>query len=161
MSARHRQFEDRWTPCAGQGTLGASYLPCCVARLAAGTEWEEARAGLALLWSERASALRFRRAVLAMAPPSREGRLALARLQREGAAYEAGAARIRRISITRVRGLIAHLASRAGNPVVGATFSTMSAELAVTQLALRADGTALDEIDADTLPRAERRSRPA
>jgi hypothetical protein len=140
VNTRHRPFEDRWTPLAGQGTLGASYLPCCAARLVAGADWRETRSRLALLWSERAAALRFRRAVLATTPAGTSitgARLTLARLQREAFAYDAGAAHLRRIQHTRVGWLIGHLRTRRADPVVGATFETMSAELAVLAISMR------------------------
>ena len=137
VSTRHRPFEQRWTPLAGQGTLGASYLPGCPARLAEGVGWPEARARLALLWSERASALQYRRALLATVAMTIEGRLSLARLDREIAAYEGGAAKLRGISPPHAPWLVRRLASRHDDPIVGAAFATMSSELAVLGMALR------------------------
>jgi hypothetical protein len=154
VNARHRPFEDRWTPLAGAGTLGASYLPCCPARLAAGAEWGESRARLSLLWSERAAALRFRRAVLAARATRRtltETRLTLARLQREAFAYEAGSARLRRIEQIRMGWLIRRLRARQGDPVIGAAFATMSAELAVLALAHRIEDARQSDVIAASL----------
>jgi hypothetical protein len=145
MGQRRRGVEERWTAIAGSGSLGASYLPCCPARLlgadksAAGCE--AARARLALLWSERAAALRFRRAVLAMTARTRDERLELARIQREAFAYDAGAARLRAIRPTRMPWLIRLFRSRTTDRIVGATLATMSAELSVLLLAIRLDTT--------------------
>jgi hypothetical protein len=126
---------------AGEGTLGASYLPCCAARLAAGADWLEARARLALLWSERAAALRFRRGVIAAKSPNAEARVPLARLQREASAYDAGAARLRRLELTRTGWLVRRLHSRRADRVVGAAYSTMAADLAMLTLGIGfADG---------------------
>lgn len=142
MSTRHRPFEDRWAPLAGDGTLGASYLPCCAARLVAEADWPESRARLALLWSERAAALRFRRAVLAAKSTSADARVTLARLQREAYAYEAGAARLRRIEHTRTGWLVMRLHARRSDHVVGAAYSTMAADLAVLTLGIGLAGAA-------------------
>jgi hypothetical protein len=139
MNAGRRGVEDRWVAIAGPGSVGASYLPCCPARLLGGAslagDRDDARARLALLWSERASALRFRRTVLAMTAKTREQRLELARLQREAFAYDAGASRLRAIAPSRVQWLIRALRSRRSDRVVGATMATMSAELSVLVLA--------------------------
>lgn len=139
MAAARRGVEDRWVAIAGPGSLGASYLPCCPARLLGrpplAENRDDARSRLALLWSERASALRFRHAVLAMSAPTRERRLELARIQREAFAYDAGAARLRAIHPSRAAWLVRRLASRSADAVVGATLATMSAELSVILLA--------------------------
>ena len=141
VEARRRGIEDRWAPLAGPGSLGASYLPCCPARLLGvgpgRVDEDEGRARLALLWSERAAALRFRRSVLAMAARAPEERLELARIRREAFAYDAGAARLRALRPTRVGWLIRLLRSRSANPVVGAALATMCAELSVLLLAAR------------------------
>jgi hypothetical protein len=96
-----------------------------------------ARGRLALLWSERAAALRFRHAVLAMTIRTPEQRLELARIQREAFAYDAGATRLRAIAASRVPWLIRLLRSRTVDRVVGATWATMSAEVSVLLLASR------------------------
>jgi hypothetical protein len=157
----HRKFQDRWVPLAGQGTLGASYLPCCVARLARGGGAADARARLALLWSERAAALRFRRSVISMSAETTESRLVLARLQREAFAYEAGAARLGGIRGTRVPWLVRLLRGRGGDRVVGATLATMSSELAVLHLATRLQRVPPSEPGDALEHRDDRRSRPA
>jgi hypothetical protein len=161
VETRHRTFQDRWVPLAGQGTLGASYLPCCIARLTRGSRPAEARARLAFLWSERAAALRFRRSVLEMSAPTTESRLELARLQREAFAYEAGAARVRSIRDTRVPWLVRVLRGRGGDPVVGATLATMAAELAVLHVATRLDRIPSSELGTHVEPDGGRHSRPA
>ena len=154
MEHRRRGIEERWTAIAGPGSLGASYLPCCPARLLgaerSAAEREAARARLALLWSERAAALRFRRAVLAMTARSQEERLALARIQREAFAYDAGATRLRAIRPTRMAWLIRLFRSRTTDRVVGATMATMSAELSVLLLATRLDATTSSHPEATT-----------
>jgi hypothetical protein len=160
VSTADRPFEDRWSPLAGQGTLGASYLPCCTARLIGDSEWVEARARLALLWSERAAALRFRRSVLAMTARSREQRLELARLEREAFAYDAGAARIRRLAATRVAWLVELLRERRADRVVGAAFTGMAAELAVLHVA-RCLADAPDGLVESLSLLDHRRARPA
>jgi hypothetical protein len=161
VSTPHPPIAQRWTAIAGQGTLGASYLPCCVARLVCGSGWDEARARLAFLWSERAAALRFRRAVLAMTARSAESRIALAKLEREASAYEAGAGRLRHIGASRVSWLIGHLRGRDSDPVVGATFSSMSAELAVARVQSRLGDSSLATVEIDAMPQVERSARPA
>jgi hypothetical protein len=139
VNAGRRGVEDRWVAIAGAGSVGASYLPCCPARLLtpspSAQDRDAARARLALLWSERASALRFRCAVLAMKARTPEHRLELARLRREAFAYDSGAARLRAVPASRVPWLIRSLRSRAADRVVGATLATMSAELSVLLLA--------------------------
>lgn len=146
IGSEGRTARDRWTPRAGPGTVAASYLPCCAARLVAlgagsprrGPDAaDDARSRLALLWSERADALRYRRAVLRMTARSAQDRLALARLQREAFAYDAAAARLRTVRATRIPWLVRLLGARAGDRVVGATLGSMAAELAVLHLALR------------------------
>ncbi|HUR29741.1 MAG TPA: hypothetical protein VM509_16235 [Planctomycetota bacterium] len=104
-----------------------------------------ARSRLALLWSERASALRFRRAVLAMTAHTAEERLELARIQREAFAYDAGASRLRAIRATRAPWLVRLLRSRSADRVVGAALATMSAELSVLVLAIGLGNTTSDE----------------
>jgi hypothetical protein len=107
-------------------------------------DWPESRARLALLWSERAAALRFRRAVIAAKSMSVETRVMIARLQREAYAYEAGAARLRRLELTRTGWLVRRRHSRRSDRVVGAAYSTMSADLAVLTLGIGlADAAAL------------------
>ena len=105
VEARRRGIEDRWAPIAGAGSLGASYLPCCPARLLGSAQSRvddvEALARLALLWSERAAALRFRRAVLAMKARAPDEMLELARIRREAFAYDAGASRLRDVRATK------------------------------------------------------------
>jgi hypothetical protein len=138
-----RRSSGRWAARAGTGTVGASYLPACPARLAAAPDaetgappdWPVARARLALLWTERAAALRYRRAVLRMDARSVEQRLELARLQREAFAYDAGAARLRTARSTTLPWLIRHLGGRGTDRVVGPTFTTLAAELAILHLA--------------------------
>jgi hypothetical protein len=98
---------------------------------------DEGLARLALLWSERAAALRFRRAVLAMTAHTPEALLDLARIQREAFAYDAGAARLRAVRPSRIGWLIRVLQSRGTDRVVGAALATMSAELSVLLLAAR------------------------
>jgi hypothetical protein len=141
VDARRRGIEDRWEPIAGPGSLGASYLPCCPARLLgvgqSRVDEDEGRATLALLWSERAAALRFRRSVLAMTARAPDEMLELARIRREAFAYDAGAARLRALGATKVAWLIRLLQSRSADPVVGAALATMSAELSVLLLAAR------------------------
>ena len=121
------------------GTMGATYLPCCAARLCGPAsrrvDAAEALDLLALLWSERANALRFRRAVLRMTARSTEQILELARLQREAHAYEAGTARLQGLRPTRVAWLIRLLLARRSDRVVGRTLGTMAAELAVLMVA--------------------------
>jgi hypothetical protein len=161
VDAPHRKFQDRWVPLAGQGTLGASYLPCCAARLTRGAGAARARARLVLLWSERAAALRFRRAVLAMSARTTAHRLELARLQREAFAYEAGAARLRALRSTRVPWLVRLFRSRAGDPVIGATLASMAAELAVLQLAIRLADMTPEQLGAMLAPPSHGLARPA
>lgn len=148
MEFRHRGFDERWTPLAGPGSLGASYLPCCPARLVGApcvqADLAAGRSRLALLWSERAAALRFRRAVLAMSARSPEELLALARLQREAFAYDTGASRLRSVRASRIPWLVRLLRSRSGDQVVGAALASMSAELAVLHLASHLDDTTGD-----------------
>lgn len=155
MDGRRRGVEDRWTAIAGPGSLGASYLPCCPARLLGNAPAADgagaARARLALLWSERAAALRFRRAVLTMTARNAEQRLELARIQREAFAYDAGASRLRAIRPTRVPWLIRLLRSRSTDRVIGAALATMSAELSVLLLATRLGQSGLTE-SAQSMP---------
>jgi hypothetical protein len=141
VDARRRGIEDRWVPIAGPGSLGASYLPCCPARLLGDAQSrvdeDEGLARLALLWSERAAALRFRRAVLAMTAHAPDEILELARIRREAFAYDAGAARLRDVLATKIPWLIRLLSSRSTDRIVGAALATMAAELSILLLASR------------------------
>jgi hypothetical protein len=141
---REHGAEQRWEPRAGPGSLGASYLPCCPARLLGGpdgpVDLAEGRARLALLWSERAAALRFRRAVLSMSARSAADRIELACLHREAFAYDAAASRVRGVRASRIPWLVGLLRSRSDDPVIGATLATQAAELAVLHLAQHLDG---------------------
>jgi len=98
-------------------------------------EDDVARERLALLWSERAEALRFRRSVLAMTARTAAHRLEIARIVREAFAYDTGASRLRSLDSSRLRWLIRRLRSRSADRIVGATMATMAAELSVLLLA--------------------------
>jgi hypothetical protein len=118
--------------------MGATFLPCCAARLCGPAsrpaDYSVSLDRLALLWSERANALRFRRAVLRMTASSTEQILELARLQREAHAYDAGTVRLQGLRPTRIAWLVRLLLARRGDRVVGRTLGTMAAELAVMRL---------------------------
>jgi hypothetical protein len=130
-----RTIEHRWEPIADPASLGASYLPACPARLVGDDGDEAAMARLALLWGERAAALRFRHAVLAM--DRRTSPVELAFLQRQVFAWQVGATRLQGIRPTRILWLVGHLRARAKDPVIGAVYATACAELTVLLLAQR------------------------
>ena len=112
----------------------------------------EGLARLALLWSERSAALRFRRAVLAMSARTTADRLELARISREAFAYDAGAARLRSARVTRIAWLIRFLRARSADRIVGPALAIMSNELSVLHLSAVLAGAAGELVDHGDAP---------